>query len=293
MNDYFIFLLLFFTAMIWGAGFPIAKIGIKYIPPFTFAFLRFLITSTLFSIIIAIKYRHVLKDIKENFFILSLMALSGYTAYNFFYLYSLKMTLASNSALIIAFNPALTTLLAVFILKEKINPAMIGGIIISLFGVMFIISHGSIEMIKRLEFNTGDLFMIVAAFLWAVYSVAGKIVMRRLPFLEVTGISVILGTVYLVPFALFENGNKDLLTYPATAWASVLYMSIFATFFGFSIWYKGIERFVAAKTRIFVNLVPVFGVTASSILLHEKIAASAIIGGLLVIIGVLITNRAR
>lgn len=293
MNDSFVFSLLFLVAIIWGVGFPISKMGIDYIPPFTFAFLRFLITSILFSVILIPKYRYILKDTKENFFILSLMALSGFAAYNFFYLYSLKLTLVSNSALIVAFNPALTTLLAVFILKEKINLVMIAGIIISLLGVIFIISHGSLEIIEKLEFNTGDLFMIVATFLWAIYSVAGKILMKKLPFLEVTGISTILGTIYLAPFALFESGNKNLFSYPVIAWASVLYMAIFATFFGFSIWYKGIERFGAAKTSIFVNLVPVFGVTASIILLHEKITASAIIGGLLVIAGVIITNRAK
>ncbi len=293
MNDYFVFLLLIFATMIWGIGFPISKLGIEYIPPFTFAFLRFLITSILFSVIIALKYKHILKDIKENFFLLSLMALSGYTAYNFFYLYSLKMTLVSNSALIVAFNPVLTTLIAALVLKEKINPAMIAGVIISLLGVIFIISHGSLETIEKLEFNTGDLFMIVATFLWAVYSVAGKIAMRKLPFIEVTAISTILGTIYLIPFALLESGNKNLLSYPLSAWASVLYMSIFATFFAFSVWYKGVERFGAAKTSIFVNLVPVFGAAASFVFLHEKIVSSAIIGGVLVIIGVLITNRAK
>ncbi len=285
--------MLFLTTLAWGVGFPVAKLGINYIPLFTYAFLRFFITSILFSIILIVKYKHVLRDIKENFFILSLMALSGFTAYNFFYLYSLKMTLVSNSALIVAFNPALTALIAAVVLKEKINFLMIAGIVISLLGVLFIISHGSMELIEKLEFNIGDLSMIAATFLWAVYSVAGKIAMRKLPFLEATGIAVILGTIYLAPFALLENGNKNLLSYPAIAWASVVYMSIFATFFGFSVWYKGIERFGAAKTSIFVNLVPVFGAAASSILLHEKITISAIIGGLLVITGVLITNRAR
>jgi len=285
--------MLILTTLAWGVGFPVAKLGINYIPLFTYAFLRFFITSMLFSVILIVRYKHVLRDIKENFLMLSLMALSGFTAYNFFYLYSLKLTLVSNSALIVAFNPALTALIAAVVLKEKVNFLMIAGIVLSLLGVIFIISHGSMELIEKLEFNIGDLSMIAATFLWAVYSVAGKIVMRKLPFLEATGIAVILGTIYLAPFALFESGNKNLLSYPAIAWASVAYMSIFATFFGFSAWYKGIERFGAAKTSVFVNLVPVFGVAASAILLHERISISAIIGGLLVITGVLITNRAR
>ncbi len=292
MNDLSVLFLLFLTTLAWGMGFPISKVGIEYIPPFTFAFLRFFITSFLFFIVLR-KHKNVTRDLKEHLIGLSIMGLSGITIYNFFYLYSLKLTLASNSVIIASFNPIITTIMASFILKEKINKIMSFGIFVSLLGVMTIISRGSFGSIIHLSFNSGDLFMLVATFLWAIYSIAGKKVINHIGHSKSVALSTILGTIYLIPFVIFENGNKNILTYPTAAWGSVFYMAFVATFFAFSVWYKGVEKFGASKTSIFVNLVPVFGVLASSFMLHERISTVTILGGIMVIVGVIITNRAK
>jgi len=291
-----VFFLLFGAVFMWGVGFPISKLGIDYIKPFKYAFLRFFIASLIFAYLLVKKYSvsTILKDLKNNFVLISIMALSGISAYNFFYLYSLKMTLVSNSAMIAAMNPIITALIAAFVLKEKINPVMAAGICVSFFGTLIIVSGGSAEAIKRFSFNTGDLFMLVATFLWAIYTVAGKIAMRKMPFMETVALAAILGSIYLIPFVINESG-KDLfnLAYPPIAWMSVLYMSVMATVFAFSIWYKGVQYLGASKTSVFVNLVPVFGVLASSIILKEMVKQATLAGGLLIIIGVIITNRAK
>jgi len=293
LSNIIVLLMLFATVMFWGIGFPISKLGVDYIPPFTFAFLRFFITSIIFSIIMIKKYNLKVKTLTDNFLILSIMGISGITAYNFFYLYSLKLTLVSNSALIAAFNPIITTIIASIVLKEKINNFMWIGIILSFFGVLLIISHGSIAIVQHLSFNKGDMFMFIATSLWAAYSVSAKIAMKRLDFFTAVGLSTILGTIYLIPFVLFEPGSENIFSYPLVSWFSVFYMSIVATFFAFTMWYKGIERFGASKTSIFVNLVPVFGVIASSLMLNEKIEPITLMGGGMVIVGVVITNRMK
>jgi drug/metabolite transporter (DMT)-like permease len=221
------------------------------------------------------------------------MGLSGITIYNFFYLYSLKFTLASNSVLIAAFNPIITTIMAAIFLKEKINAYMWIGIAISLLGVLTIISHGSFATIEHLSFNIGDLFMLVATFLWAIYSVVGKKVINSIGHRQSVALSTLLGTIYLIPFVIMEKSIENIATYPMIAWGSIMYMALIATFFAFSVWYKGVEVFGASKTSIFVNLVPVFGVLASSFMLKEHIRMVVIFGGILVITGVLITNKTK
>ncbi len=294
MKDISVLALLFLATFAWGVGFPISKIGIHYIPPFTFALFRFFITSVMFIIILNKKDKNILSDMKKYFIPLSMMGLSGITIYNFFYLYSLKFTLASNSVLIASFNPIITTIIAAVFLKEKINFFMGLGILISLFGVLIIISHGSLGVILNFSFNLGDIFMLIATFLWAVYSVLGKKIISVIGYSKSVALSTILGTLYLIPLSLFfEDGVKNTFSYPFVAWASVLYMAFVATLFAFSVWYKGVERFGAAKTSIFVNLVPVFGVISSSFMLHEKVGLTTIAGGVLVIVGVIITNKSR
>ncbi len=293
MSDILLLFLLFLTTFAWGVGFPISKIGIHYIPPFTFAFIRFFITSALFMAIIIKSQHNILRNLKDHFIGLSVMGLSGITIYNFFYLYSLKYTLASNSVLIAAFNPIITTVIASIFLKEEINIYMWLGIFVSLCGVMIIISHGSVSVIEHLSFNIGDLFMLIATFLWAIYSVSGKKVINSIGHSQSVALSTLLGTIYLIPFVIMEDSIKNIALYPLVAWGSIAYMAILATFFAYSIWYKGVEKFGASKTSIFVNLVPVFGVLASSFMLHERVHAIIILGGILVIIGVLITNKTK
>ncbi len=293
MNDIILLFLLFLTTFVWGVGFPISKVGIDYIPPFTYAFLRFFITSVIFLAVVLKSRKNILKNLKSHFIGLSVMGLSGITIYNFFYLYSLKFTLASNSVLIASFNPIITTVIAYIFLKEEINAYMWIGIFISFIGVMIIISDGSIAAVEHLSFNIGDLFMLTATFLWAIYSVVGKKVINSIGHSQSVALSTVLGTIYLIPFVISEGGMKHIASYPLIAWGSVIYMALMATFFAFSVWYKGVERFGASKTSIFVNLVPVFGVVASSFMLHEHIRIIVVLGGALVITGVLITNRTK
>ncbi len=293
MSSTLVLFLLFLTTFVWGVGFPISKIGIEYVPPFTYAFIRFFITSVLFMIIVSRRQKHIMRNLKQHFIGLSVMGLSGITAYNFFYLYSLKLTLASNSVLIAAFNPIITTIIASIFLKEKINVYMWTGIVVSFFGVLIIISEGSLYAILHLSFNTGDLFMLAATILWAIYSVAGKKLINSIGHSQSVALSTLLGTIYLIPFIFLEGGNKNILSYPLAAWGSILYMAFLATFFAYSAWYKGVEYFGASKTSIFVNLVPVFGVLASSLILKEKISLIVILGGVLVIAGVIITNKTK
>ncbi len=293
MSDVFLLLLLFLTTFAWGVGFPISKVGIHYIPPFTFAFIRFFITSILFMIIVSNRGNNIINNLKKHFIGLSVMGLSGITIYNFFYLYSLKFTLASNSVLIASFNPIITTIIAAIFLKEKISGYMWIGIVVSLFGVMTIISRGSLSTIEHLSFNIGDLFMLTATFLWAIYSVVGKTVINSIGHSQSVALSTLLGTIYLIPFVFMEGSIKQIASYPLIAWGSIMYMALVATFFAFSVWYKGVEKFGASKTSIFVNLVPVFGVLASSFMLHEHLHTVVILGGILVITGVLITNKTK
>ncbi len=293
MSNIFLLFLLFISTFAWGVGFPISKIGIHYIPPFTFAFIRFFITSILFMIIIGKNLTDAFSNLKKHFIGLSVMGLSGITIYNFFYLYSLKFTLASNSVLIAAFNPIITTIMAAIFLKEKINAYMWSGILMSFFGVLIIISNGSLTAIEHLSFNIGDIFMLIATFLWAIYSVVGKKVINTIGHRQSVALSTVLGTIYLIPLVIVENNIQNIALYPAIAWGSIIYMAFIATFFAFSVWYKGIERFGASKTSIFVNLVPVFGVISSSVILKEHIGTIVILGGILVIIGVLITNTTK
>ncbi len=291
MKKAYTYLLLVAACIFWGVGFPIAKIGIAYIHPFSFAFIRFFLVSFLSVIFFRLSPFDLVLKLRDNFAVLFLMALTGILLYGVFFLFALVFTKASDVSLISGANPIITTVFAYIILKEKAGLLGVLGIMLSFIGVAFIVSNGSLKTFLNMNFNTGDLLMLAATTMWAIYSVITKKALLRLDIFDAVCLTSFLGALMFLPLAIFYGNLQNLLGYPIQGWLSVLYMVFFSTIFAFSAWYRGIEQIGASKSSVFVNLVPVFGVLTSVFLLNESLKFYEITGGLFVIIGVVLTNR--
>jgi len=283
--------LLVLACVFWGVGFPVAKIGVEYIHPFSFAFIRFFLVSILFVLFFKLSPFNLALKLKENFLILFFMALTGILLYGIFFLFALRFTKASDVSLISGANPIITSIIAYLFLKEKTGVLGIFGILLSFVGVAFIVSGGNLDAIVKMDFNTGDLFMLVATTMWAIYSVLTKKALLRLDIFEAVCITSFIGSLMFLPLALTFGHLQNLKSYPMISWLSVFYMVFFSTIFAFSAWYKGIEQIGASRSSVFVNLVPVFGVLTSIVLLNETLKLYEIVGGAFVILGVILTNR--
>ena len=283
--------LLVLACVFWGVGFPIAKIGVEYIHPFSFAFIRFFLVSIFFVVFFKLSPFNLALKLKENFSILLLMALTGILLYGIFFLFALKFAKASDVSLISGANPIITSIVAYLILKEKTGALGVLGILISFLGVAFIVSNGTINTLVNFSFNSGDLLMLFATTMWAFYSVLTKKALLRLDIFEAVCLTSFIGSLMFLPLALSFGNLLSLGSYPIVGWLSVLYMVLFSTIFAFSAWYKGIEQIGASRSSIFVNLVPVFGVLTSIVLLKESLKLYEILGGTFVILGVILTNK--
>ena len=279
------------ACVFWGVGFPIAKIGVEHIHPFSFAFVRFFLVSIFFVLFFKLSLFNLVLKLKENFSILFFMALTGILLYGIFFLFALKFAKASDVSLISGANPIITSIVAYIFLKEKTGILGVSGILVSFLGVAFIVSNGKINTVLNLSFNTGDLLMLIATTMWALYSVLTKKALLKLDIFEAVCLTSFIGSLMFFPLALSFGHLQHFENYPLGGWLSILYMVFFSTIFAFSAWYKGIEQIGASRSSIFVNLVPVFGVLTSVILLKESIKLYEIIGGIFVILGVILTNR--
>lgn len=287
------YILLVAACAFWGVGFPIAKIGVEVIHPFSFAFIRFLLVSIFFVLFFRLSPFNLALKLKDNFNTIFLMALSGILLYGVFFLFALRFTKASDVSLISGANPIITAIVAYLFLKERTGSLGIAGIALSFIGVAFIVSNGSLKTFFNLEFNIGDLFMLIATTMWAFYSVITKKALLRLDIFEAVCLTSFLGALMFLPLAVVFGDLLGFREYPLRGWLSILYMVFFSTIFAFSAWYKGIEQIGAARSSVFVNLVPVFGVITSVILLKESLRLSEAIGGMLVITGVILTNKKK
>ncbi len=282
------------TTFFWGGTFVAGKWAVGEAPPFFVAFLRFAIASAALWALVARRYR----GSRERFPMpeggpqwagLFSLGLTGVFLYNFVFLTGLTWTSATNGSLIVAFNPLLTAVLSALWLKERVRPVQAAGLLLALLGVGVVVTRGSIAVMRSLSFNPGDLLMLGAPLAWALYTIIGKKVLACFPPLVATAYAALFGTLLLLPAAALEGslltGVHRLTVY---GWISVLQLALLGTVAGFVWWYEGVEMLGASRAAVFVNLVPLFGVLLSALILSESLEVSQLAGGILVVLGVAI-----
>lgn len=280
------------TTFFWGGTFVAGKWAVGEAPPFFVAFLRFAIASFVLWAIVAWRRRwsderFPLPEGGAQWAGLFSLGLTGVFLYNFVFLAGLSRTSATNGSLIVALNPLLTAVLSAWWLKEHVRPVQAGGFLLALLGVGVVITRGSVTVISSLSFNPGDLLMLGAPLAWALYTIAGKMVLRTFSPLVATAYASLFGTLLLLPAAALEgslfSGVHRLTAY---GWISVLQLALLGTVVGFVWWYEGVELLGASRAAVFVNLVPLFGVLLSALILSESLVVSQLAGGILVVLGV-------
>ncbi len=289
MPKNYVYLML--TVAIWGGTFVAVKIIVADISPLVGAFLRFLLASLCLIPVLIYKERWNALVSLRDIPLLVLLGLSGVTFYNIFFFNGLSLTTSINGGLIIAFSPVLTTVLSPFVLGEKLKLRQFFGFLISLSGVIYIITKGSLFLLASLQVNKGDIFISGGAFCWSIYSMGGKIATRKYSPLLSTTYACALGTLFLLIAALpqLQRFTLEQLTYRSMI--ALIYMGVIASALSFVWWYEGIKKIGASQAAIFQNFIPVFSALFSVMILGEKFRMYHLLGAVLVILGVIISNQ--
>ena len=164
------------------------------------------------------------------------MATTGVFGFNTLVYLSFSYTTAINAALVHALPPALIVLVSRFTLGEQTTARQLVGLLVSIFGATAVITRGSWQALYTLQFNTGDLLMILAAATWTVYSVLGKYVMQRYTPLVATYYATIIGIIMLVPLATWEMTRYPVPGISTAGFFSLVYIGLFASFTAFLFW---------------------------------------------------------
>ena len=281
-----IYPLIILGQLIAGGTFPIAKIAVSSIEPFTLALLRFGIASVAMLLIIVAtgRVRKIERGDWVRFIMIGLLAVP---LNQLLFLYGLKFTTAGRSALYYGATPIFVFLMAILYLNEKVTPLKIIGIAASFAGVAVILRGGRMD--EGMFF--GDFLVILAVIAWAAYTVFGKSLLRKYGSLTVTAYALIIGTLAYLPIGIIPAIRFDYSQVPDAAWLSLLYIATMTSVVSYSIWYWALARMEASKLAIFQNLQPVFAAILSMLVVSETFGFDFYLGGALVIGGVLITQR--
>lgn len=215
-----------------------------------------------------------------------LPALFGPLAYNFLLYSALEHTTPVNASLINAFNPALIAIAAALVLRQRLTPVAIGGILLALLGVLWVLSNGQPAALIEHGFGLGDLLMLAAITTWTVYTIIG---LRKtgIPPITATAVQCALVVITMVPVMLATGGPQIPLE-AGPIWA-LIFIGLFPSVASFGLWNVALTKIPPARAGVFLNLITVFTVLIS-IILGQPLTLAQGVGGLVVLLGVALTN---
>ncbi|CAM2783973.1 DMT family transporter [Paenibacillus sediminis] len=281
-------ILLTLTSMLWGGNFVSGKFVVGHADSMVLTFLRWGIASLVLLPFVWMKEKRIIPP-KSAWLALIVMGLTGVILFNLFMFWALERTSATNTGLLSTLNPLSIVIFSFLLLKESIRPRQVAAMIISLFGVLIVLTEGHLEYLLQLNFNVGDLYMLVAVATWGVYSVAGKKALKYVSPYMSTLWSGILGTIILFPFCIlhFEISNPI-----PSFWGAEAYISVGGTVLAMLFWNIGVQKLGGTASGMFLNLNPVFTALFAFILLGEQLLLSQVVGASVVILGVIYFNYA-
>ncbi|MCX8596328.1 MULTISPECIES: DMT family transporter [unclassified Gilliamella] len=252
-------LLVILSTFFWGTNFNAGSIVVSSVSPLTAASERFIIATLAIFVFMIIKDKGNINAFKLNWKPLILLGLCGITGFNLAFFIGLQTTSALNGALIMATSPVTTILISSITEKHRVSLPQTVGMLISLIGVILVISHGDINNIFKLHFTRGDLIILLGNLAWATYTVGCRRFISDSTPLQTTAFTMLFGTIGIVVFSFYQSDLikeiEEISTYNQII---LIYMGLVGSVLAYLFWNVGIKELGAANTSLFFNFVPVF-----------------------------------
>lgn len=289
-----VYVKLVFVTLFWGGTFIAGRILAQAVPLMTAATGRFVVAVALL-LLVAWKLEGGLPRLNRSQVVATAaLGLTGIFLYNVCFFAALARMPAGRTALFVALNPIVTALTAAALFRERLGAVKWLGIGIALSGAAIIITRGDVISVLHdisQSIGLGEVLMFCAILSWAAYTLIGRTVLKGLTPIAATTYAALWGLAFLVCGAAFEFSSIDWSAFGWKVWAAIVYLGAFGTVIGFIWYYEGVKAIGPSRTSVFTNLVPAFGIVLASILLGEQILVSMVVGGVIVVIGVTLTNR--
>lgn len=275
----------------WGGNFVLGKVLSNVIEPITLTYLRWF---PALIILACLFYRPTIKAfpiIKTSKMLMWSLGILGVVLFPATLYQGLKSTSALNASLYLAVVPVLVLFLNLFFFREKIKPVIFSGALLSLIGVIWLLSQGDLTRLAQLEINQGDLWTIASAVSWAIYCCIIRLRPSGINNTAFLTALVGLAVLSLTPFFLYEfwqTSAKTLQNLTAYQWLGVAYLVLGPSILSYAFWNYGISIIGSAKAAVMTNFTPLFAALFSILLLNEAIHSFHVISAILITAGVLI-----
>ena len=284
--------LLILTTLFWSGNFIVGKAASFYqIPPFSLNFYRWFFAGL---IILPFTYKELASKknyIMDNIGLFIILGISSITVFNSIVYYSLYYSQVITGVLMISTIPVWIILISSFLKIEKTNSDQIIGVALSLLGVISIITKTDLELIKNLNFNKGDISMIVAMFAWAIFSSLLKKKKYKISQISLLQVVITCGLIFLLPIYLTELYFGNAIKLNKSFYLTLSYVVFFPGILSFLFWIKAISIIGANRAGIFLHLMPIIGTFMAIIIFKERFMYYHLIGAIFIIAGISLSNK--
>ena len=280
------------ATLFWAGNFMIGKFAFfSNVPPMSLVFLRW---SLVWLILFPFTYREILRHkeiILRNLPILFFLALTSVGLFNSFTYLSLVYTQVINASLFNTAIPAIIIFLCFIFNIEKTNKYQIVGLIISVLGILSIITKLNLEIILSLNFNKGDLIMIGGVISWGLYSSFLKKKKFTLPLLTLVHILCSFGLIFIFPQFMYEVAQGKVIDLNIDLFYILIFLALFPSIGSYYCWAGAVSIIGANRAGIFLSLIPLFSTIMAIWFYKEQFQFFHLIGAILIILGLFLSNK--
>ena len=280
------------ATLFWACNFMVGKFAFfSEIPPMSLVFFRWLLV---WLILIPFTYRELKKNkeiIKKNLPLLFFLALTSVGLFNSFTYLSLVYTQVINASLFNTAIPAIIILLCFIFKIEKTNRYQILGLVISVLGILSIITKLDLDILLSLSFNRGDLIMIGGVITWGLYSSFLKKKTFTLPLLTLVHILCTFGLIFIFPQFIYEFSQGQIIEFNINLFYILIFLALFPSIGSYYCWAGAVSIIGANRAGIFLSLIPLFSTIMAIIFFNEQFKSFHLIGAILIIIGLFLSNK--
>jgi drug/metabolite transporter (DMT)-like permease len=284
------YLLLTLATLFWSGNMVVGRAMRGEAPPFALAFWRWVIALLLMLPLALPHLRSGWPRLRKGWKAVVLLGLLGVGGYNTLAYIALQYTGATNASLLNSFNPVATIALSWAFLDKRLSGVEWLGVLISLTGVTIIVSRGELATLLALTPNVGDLWMLVAVFVWALYTIGLAWRPAEVhPMLLLAALTVV-GLLSLAPFYAWEMAQGRQIILSTSSVTSIVYIGTLPSFVGFIFYNRAVGEVGANKASLFIHLMPVFGTLLATVFLGEIPRVFHGIGIGLIFLGIYLTT---
>jgi drug/metabolite transporter (DMT)-like permease len=289
-NDTMIHLKLIIATLFWALTPIFGRLLAGYSAPYALAFGRFVVATAVLWVFLQMTGERT-RISRAHLGAFTWLGLTGVCLHNVLVFMGVEHTAANRANVIFATITIMIAMIDLAWYRQRLRLGLMSGIGLGILGTTLVVTNGAPWQLLNGAVSVGDGLILLSAASWALYSVLGRPLLQIYSPLTVTFYAALCGTVMLAPFVALDWAVLPELLHDPKALAMIAFLGVLNSAVGFLWYYQAVAKIGAVVTSAYINLVPIFGLGLSALLLGELPNSALLLGGSLVLLALVLINR--